>query len=149
MFEHFQANWQGYVAVLACLAPLLFFSRKFTFPVLFYCLEIAAYILCLHAFLYGFLGVASWFKESSAMYVQEKINPHWTVPWAGFWKRDLYNPEWVFYLELAAALLIIIAMTRYRPLRRQRAAPARERLTKGIAPSAAATYDPKQKIKEK
>ena len=40
--------------------------------------------------------------------------------WIEFWNRDLYDPNWIFYMEIVFFVLVLLAVLRYRPMKVQR-----------------------------
>ena len=47
-------------------------------------------------------------------------DPHWTTPFRYFYDRTLYNPRWLFYVEIGLVAVIVVLMWKWRPLRPQK-----------------------------
>lgn len=133
LIAHVQGHWQGYAAIAVLLLPVVYFTRRYSVPVILWFVEIAIYITALHLFIYGLLRLAAWFKYESAMELpQDKVRENWSVPIYEFWRQDLYNPSWVFGLELFALAVIAFFVFRYRPLRVQAPVAAKPQARKGV-----------------
>jgi len=119
---HFQEFWV-YWAVGGVLAlPVLFLTRKYSVPLLQYTLESGLYMFFMHVLVGGIVRVASWFKTNSSMRaLREDGTPedavNWTTPWIEFWDRAQYDPDWVIYLEAVFAVVIVILVAKYRPMK--------------------------------
>ena len=137
--EFVQANWMGLVAVGVCLLPFMYFTRKYSVPVLLFAVEFVIYTCLLHIVLHGVVRVTAWFKFESQMKMleQDKVAVSWWIPVKRFWDFDLYNPYWLPYVEMALLAGALVLMIRYRPMRVQKPRAQREKLTKGVAPSSA------------
>jgi hypothetical protein len=136
MLELMHENWIGLAVVAACLVPLVVLLRRYTFPIIGYLVEFCTYVVGMHALVWGVVFMARWFKrESSFRAVSgEPVDPGWATPWANPHLVENYDPEWLFYFELALVAVIAFAMIRYRPMAIQRPEKERERLTMGRAP---------------
>ena len=139
VLEHLRAHAVGYVACAVCVLPLLVIFRRYAFPVLFYVVEFLVYCALMHTAVHCTALLAGWFKDQSTMkraqgLQGQSFNPGWTTPWLEFWKRNLYEPHWLLYLELVAVGGIVFLMWRYRPFRIQtrgrRAAPPKKKPTR-------------------
>ncbi len=124
IIAHFQANQSTYIILGVCSLPLIFFTRKYSVPVILYLVEYAIYLFCAHSIFYAVLNLAKWFKTNSSMKALRKDGtpidaPEWTMPYFEFWKRELYNPNWIWMTEAVLAVLILGAMWRYRPMKVQ------------------------------
>ena len=125
----------GYTALLVCLLPVLVMFRRQIFPVVCYLVELCFYLCAFHLVVHGTVRLARWFKLESTTYVREKIDTGWQTPLIEFWKRELYNPGWLFYFELAVAGIILYMMYRLRPFRVQKYKPRGNAPRKGLASS--------------
>ncbi len=143
-------NWVAYVAIAVCVLPLLYLARKWVAPILLYALEFVAYVVSMHGVIWCLLRAAGWFKANTAMNALdlERVNPGWNSPWWGFWERERYNPQWVFYAEVVSLFLIAYLMYQFRPMSVQQRFAKRANLTKGMSSSAASTYDADRKLRE-
>ena len=122
---HLQQHWRGYTMGAIVVLPLLVYFRKYAFPIIQYAIEWCVYTCAMHCSLWLVLSVVSWFVDASTMkhargLEGENLNPKWTVPIPEFWDKALYNPHWMYYAEIVLALLIIVLIWRYRPMKKIR-----------------------------
>lgn len=135
ILRHIQEYWVLYVILAGVGFPLAYLARRYVGPALLWTAELALYSTVMHVVVHYFIRVTKWFKLSTTMYFEEKIDPGWQTPLVRFWARDLYNPGWIFYVEAALVVLAIVAMIRYRPMKVQKLGRKRERISKGAVPS--------------
>ena len=135
VIAHFQACWIYYVTGFVLVVPTLYFTRDFSMPVVQWLLEWVIYATIMHVVVHYFIIFIIWFKMSTTMYFNEKVDPGWQTPLAQFWKREDYSPSWLFYMELVFVVLVLLAMFRYRPMKTQKIRAARERLKTGQVPA--------------
>jgi len=147
LMDHLRERWMAYAAILACSGPLLYIFRRQVIPVVWYAAEIAIYLGLFHLLTYGVVRVAAWFKYEST-FMHEKLNPNWRTPLIAIWDREVYNPSWLFYFELAAAILILVGVFRYRPFRIQTVTHRTAPLRKGIAPQARPTLPSRSGVRK-
>lgn len=124
IITHFRENAQAYIVLTICILPLIFVTRKYSLPFILYVIEYSLYLLIMHTILYAVLNVARWFKENSSMKALRPDGtpadaPDWTMPYFQFWDTAAYKPAWVWKLEIVVALLILVGMWRYRPMKIQ------------------------------
>jgi len=132
MMEHLQENWVGYVAVAACLILVAYLLRRTVMPLVLYAMELVAYLVGLHALLFGVVKLARWFHVNSRMYwLRDEPEPSWGIPIYEFWKPQSYDPRVLFYLELVLAVGVVVLMWKYRPLRPQKLQAPRQHVAKG------------------
>ena len=121
IIEHFQTNAMIYILAAVVLIPTIFFTRKYSLPIIQYTLEIIIYSAGMHLVVGAVVRLFAWFKDQSSMKrafdIQGETAPDWTTPLVQFWNTEGYSPEWVLYVEIVFAILIIIGVWRYRPLR--------------------------------
>ena len=120
MVENLPDQWGVYAVLVLCLLPLLYVSRRYVGPLILWVGETILYIGSLHLLLHGIVRLARWFHLESAMYFEERTDPGWNVPIVGFWRPEEYNPEWLFYFQLAALCVITFLVFRLRPLKVQK-----------------------------
>jgi hypothetical protein len=134
---YFQENWKICVIIALCGIPFVFLTRKFTVPLLQWLVELLIYFGIFHTIVHYVVIVAVWFNFNSQMKMleKEKVRLEWTTPLFVPWRYELYNPQWLLYLEVAMFVVLIGAMLRYRPMKTQKLLPKRETLRKGSAPS--------------
>lgn len=137
VIEYFQENWKICGIILVCGIPFLYFTRKFSVPILQWCIELLLYFGIFHTIVHYVVSIAVWFNYNSQMKMleKEKVQLDWSTPIFVPWRHDLYNPSWLLYFEAVVFVLLIGAMLRYRPMKTQKLLPKRETLRKGSAPS--------------
>ncbi len=122
---HLSEYYLYYLIGVAALLPVLYLTRRWSGPLVFYTLEIAVYLGFMHLVMWALVGLTRWFAENSSMKALREDGrpidaPDWGTPLLEFWQQEEYQPGWVFYMEIVAALLIIGLVWRYRPMRVQR-----------------------------
>ena len=125
VLDHLREYGLVYLAGLAVVAPLIYFTRKWSVPVILYTVEITIYWAGMHTLVWVLVKVTRWFKQESSMKALRADGvpedaPTWGTPYLEFWRRELYDPAWVVYLELTFAVIIIYLVWRYRPMKIQR-----------------------------
>ncbi|MBI1319613.1 MAG: hypothetical protein GC168_11800 [Candidatus Hydrogenedens sp.] len=120
--SHFQEYWLYWAVAAVLAAPIIFVTRRYSLPVIQYALESAIYMYIMHVIIGAVVRVASWFKTSSSMRaLEEDGRPtdavNWTTPFIEFWDKAKYDPEWIIYLEIGFAVVIVILVARYRPMK--------------------------------
>ena len=125
LIANMQENAMLYGAIAVCLAPIIYVTRKYSVPVILYCVEFAIYALIMHVVVWVIVAVTRWFKESSSMRALDKDGipedaPEWGTPLVEFWDTEAYDPNWVWKAELVCLVLVLIVMWRYRPMKVQR-----------------------------
>ncbi|MDZ4859784.1 MAG: hypothetical protein SGI88_12455 [Candidatus Hydrogenedentes bacterium] len=135
VFLHENAVQCGVVA--AIIIPLLYATRRWTWGPIQWFLELIIYFGIFHTVTHFAVMLTDWFQFESQMkmLVDEKVRMNYETPLSTPWLMDQYNPQWLFYVELAAVVLIIGAMFRYRPMKTQKPLPKREVLRKGLGSS--------------
>ena len=122
--EHLREHYKLYVGIILVLLPPVVFFRRYSIPAILYAVEFVIYCLLMHSILGGVTRLVSWFKTESAMKRAfdrlADTNPGWTTPFVHFYDRTLYNPTWLFYVEIVAVVGIVVLMWKYRPLRAQK-----------------------------
>jgi len=122
--EHLREHYKLYVGIFLVLLPPVVFFRRWSIPAILYAIEFVVYCALMHSILGGVIRLAAWFKTESAMKrAFDRLadsNPGWTTPFRYFYDRTLYNPKWLFYLEIVAVAAIVVMMWKYRPLRPQK-----------------------------
>ena len=131
--EHVQQNVVAYGVGLAILIPAAIFARKYLISYLWWPMEFLAYVAGFHFLVKAIVFCAGWFKVSTRMYWEARTPTGWSTPLYEIWKRDLYNPQWLFYFEITVFVLILFFMIRYRPMVVQKAGPIRPHISKGRA----------------
>ncbi len=125
VIEHLKEYYILYAIVVVCLLPLLYLTRRYSLPAIFYTVEITIYLCLMHLVVWLVVNLARWFRENSSMKALAEDGrpmdaPTWQTPLLEFWKRDAYDPSWVVWLEVVAVALIVFAVWRYRPMRVKR-----------------------------
>jgi hypothetical protein len=122
LITHFQTWAIAYACGAVVLLPVLFFTRRYSVPAILFAIETLIYFAVAHTVMWCIVTMATWFKNNSTMRALEKDGTmrdvaDWSIPYLQFWEKELYNPQWVMYLEGVFAVLIILAVFRYRPLK--------------------------------
>ena len=125
---HVQDNMQYYIIGAVIALPVLFFSRKWSVPLILYTVEICIYLMIMHTIVHVLVGLTGWFKENSSM---RALRPDgrpadavdWTTPLVKFWEREVYDPKWIVYMEAGLAILVVILVFKFRPMRTQKPKP--------------------------
>lgn len=125
LIAHLQENAVLYAAGGICLLPVIYLTRKFSVPAILYLVEFSIYSGLLHVATNVLVRVTRWFKESSSMRALREDGkpidtPEWSTPLIEFWKTEEYDPNWVWKMEVAFLVVILIIMWRYRPMKIQR-----------------------------
>ena len=133
---HIQEHAAQYGIIAAILVPFLYFTRKWTWGPIQWVLELIVYSGIVHTVLHYIVMLTDWFQFESQMkmLVDQKVRMGYVTPLEAPWQMEAYNPAWIFYIEIAAIILIIAAMFRYRPMKTQKPLPKREALRKGVVP---------------
>lgn len=109
-----------YLIIFASVLPLLYIFRSWTWPVIAYTLELVIYTVALHVFFHYFLLVATWFRGATSIRVLADgttvTPPPMETPLFEFWRRELYSPEAVYYLEIGCFFALIYVVWRFRPM---------------------------------
>jgi hypothetical protein len=135
--QHVAENWKAYAVLLACLVPTLVIFRKFTVPAMVWAIEWVMYCGLFHVAVNVFVRIVRWFQYNTQMEMreEERVYKDWATPLVDFWNRDGYRPGWIFWLELAVAVVFLLAMIRYRPMTVQKVRSRKPALTKGVGPA--------------
>jgi uncharacterized protein (DUF2062 family) len=122
IIAHFQEQATYYIVGLVIAIPIIIVFRKWALPALLFTVETIIYLVGMHVIMAGVVRGGAWFKgETSMQAVRDRVAaPDWTTPIFEFWRKDLYQPEVIAYVELGLAVAIILAVLRYRPLRFKR-----------------------------
>lgn len=136
MQAHLEAYWFFYAAGLAVAIVVIAVTRKYSVPILAWVAEYVVYCGLFHAFLGGVVRFFAWFRDNTQMEWREEYKEvtTWQTPWTAFWNRQLYEPQWLFWVEVGFAVLILAAMIRYKPMKVQKIGPKREVIHKGGKP---------------
>ncbi len=126
VLEHFREYAVYYAAGVIVMTPLIYVTRRWSVPIIFYGVEIIIYLALMHAAVGTLTRAAAWFKDQSSMKRAFDVRvkgPDWTTPWLRFWDADLYVPHGLLYVEIGAAVVIVFLVWRLRPLRVKRRQP--------------------------
>lgn len=123
--EHIQHYMAYYVVGTPAMAVAVFFTRRYSLPLILYVVEFTAYVSLLHSAVHIFVRLATWFRNNSSM---KAVSPdglpadavHWTTPWPRFWEMEQYAPSWIVWIEVLLVVIILGVMIRYRPMKIQR-----------------------------
>lgn len=122
LFPHFQEYSVLYIVGLPLLLAFIYLTRRYSLPGILFSLEFSLYTFSMHTVVHLLVRLFAWFKNSSSMKALQsdgsRLDPEaWTTPWLEFWDWDIYDPEWIPYMEGAFIIAIIILMAKYRPFR--------------------------------
>lgn len=124
VLEHLQEHMAIYIVAAVVVLPLTYAFRQWTFPVIFHGLEGAFYFVCLHLVLGGMVRFFQYFKSEtemeSALGTAGARAPFTTPMNLDLWQRELYEPEWLFYVEIGLILAIAYVVLRMRPVNYKR-----------------------------
>lgn len=141
VLAHFTEYWIAYAAGLVCLLPILYVTRSYSLPIIFYTVEMVLYICIMHVVMWTLVIIAKWFKEQSSMRAlgDPERAPEWQTPLLEFWVREEYNPPGLFWVEVVFVVVIIAAVYRYRPPKlkrkpKRRAAQERAQAVRAMNP---------------
>ncbi|NIA13793.1 MAG: hypothetical protein GWP08_06895 [Nitrospiraceae bacterium] len=125
VLQHFQEFYRYYILALLVLAPPTIIFRRYTFPAIQYTVEFVIYVGLMHVGVGTIVRVAGWFKDQSTMkrargLANASYDPGWTTPYLEFWRRELYTPQGLIYLEIVLAIIILALMVRIRGIGAQK-----------------------------
>lgn len=131
---HLQQNWIAYTVFTVILLPVIFATRRYSLPLILWSIEVCIYLTALHLFLFGMVKAVVGFKYSTQMQWKEdeKVMETWSMPLTEFWRRDLYDPSWIFWLEIVFLIAVVAFILKYRPIRIQAPPPKRDAVRKGM-----------------
>ncbi len=106
-------------------APLLYLFRKQTLPVIYHSVEFVIYCGVVHYVIGGVMRVASWYRSETSFRntdgsLAKEFTPFTTPLNLHFWEKELYNPQWFFYVEVVVAVLLLYVVIFIRPTRFKR-----------------------------
>lgn len=137
LLTHLQEYWIGYVFLVGGLVPVIYFTRQYTLPVIQWTAELCIYSAIMHVVVHGLVRLTAWFKEQSQFeraFDVEAARPDWRTPLLEFWNKEAYNPDWLFWVEVAFVIVAIVLMFKYRPMKTQKILPRRPNISKGVTP---------------
>ncbi len=126
--DHIEANLKFYLLGVLFAIPFIYFTRKWTVPLILYTIEICIYFAFMHIFIHALVGITAWFKTNSSIRALQKdgLPPDavfWTTPMVKFWDKAAYDPLWVIYVEYAFMAVIIVLVLKFRPMHTQKPKP--------------------------
>lgn len=119
VLQHLRDNMIAYGVGTVCIVPVLYIFRRYTAPVIFHSIEYVIYVGVMHTVMAGVVRFFGYFKDQTAMeraFGQEVPDSGFTTPFMEFWKREMYSPTWLFYLEISLAAAILFIVLKYRPV---------------------------------
>jgi hypothetical protein len=141
VLAHLTDYWVAYAAGFVCLLPLLYVTRSYSVPIIFYTVEMLIYMGIMHVVMWVIVVTARWFKEQSSMKAlgDPERAPEWQTPLLEFWQRAEYNPPFVFWVEVVLVGVIIVGVYRLRPPKvkrkpKRRAAQERQQAVRAMNP---------------
>lgn len=119
ILTHIQDNMVAYIVGAAFILPVLVAFRKYTGPVIFRIIEGCTYFTAVHFGIGLFTRFAWYFKSSSQMQnnvAKVMVEPFTTPLNFNFYQKELYNPQWIFWVEVVAIFGILYIITVLRPV---------------------------------
>ncbi len=124
VIRHVQEHMVYYAVGTPTALIFIFFTRRYSVPLLLYLVELTIYLFCMHSIIHVVVRLTAWFKNNSSM---AALRPDgtpldavsWTTPWMQFWDMEQYDPSWIPWMEGAFILIIIALMYRFRPMKTQ------------------------------
>jgi len=131
ILEHLQAHMVVYLIAVICILPAIVLSRRFSVPVLQFCMEVCIYWAILHTILHFFVKLAAWFRTESSF---DRTKIEWVTPLYKFWIPEAYAPQWLKYVEVGIFVAVLILTWYFRPIqikrdRRRYVAPPKKKPT--------------------
>jgi len=121
LIEHVMNHTLIYGIGTAVTLLIIFLARPYSTAVIFYAVENCIYIFAMHTITYIIVRLLAWFSNQTSMKNVFEENAredvYWTTPWLRFWDRDLYNPAWIVWMEIAFVIIIIGLVHYYRPIK--------------------------------
>ncbi len=126
--DYVRAHAATCTLVCAIALPFIYFTRRHSGPIILSTVEISIYVVTMHVVFYLVVPVAAWFRTNSSVYALTKEGVpidavFWSTPLVRFWDKDLYDPQWIMYVECGFMVAIILAILKFRPVRIPRAKP--------------------------
>lgn len=102
--------------------PIVLLTRKHSLPIIMYVVEYVAYCAIAHFLVGGVTRGFSWFKSQTTFEALDDTGMDdrlgYTTPFSmDFWNRELYNPQWIFWLEVGIAVALLYVVIFMRPLK--------------------------------
>jgi hypothetical protein len=118
--EHLKENATLYVIGLVVLAPAIFFTRKWSIPVILYTVEMALYGAIMHVVVWCMVVCGKWFKENTSMRALREdgtsaATEDWGTPLVEFWETEGYRPPLIMWVEVGLLVAIVFLVWKYRP----------------------------------
>lgn len=137
--QHVVDRWELYTGLVVALLPLLYLTRKVTWPIIAYGLTILIYTVIMHAAIHVILVLATWFRGATAFKVLEDgttVQPApLTSPLLEPWVIEQYNPTAVFYLEVVCFVGILVMIYYFQPMRLHKTNTYKGKEPQGLKPS--------------
>lgn len=127
LLDHVESHAVLYIVGSVFVLPLLYFTRRYSVPLILYTVEISIYFAAMHFVIHYIVMFLRWFKEESEADAVRagSVSYDWGTPLANFWQREDYKPEFVFIMEIVLAVLIFVAVLRFRPMKVQKVRKSR------------------------
>jgi len=121
LLDHIEAHAAFYIAGAVMLLPLIYFTKRYSVPLILYTVEIGTYLSVIHFAVHYIVAFIHWFKEETD---KDPLHPEvshydWETPLSGFWIREKYHPDFLFLMEIVFAVLIVVIVFRFRPMKIQ------------------------------
>jgi len=120
LIDHVMSHTVAYGIGTAVTLLVIFFTRPYSTALIFYAVENAIYIFVMHTLMHVIIRLLAWFSNQTSMKNVFEDNARgdvfWTTPWLRFWDREVYDPAWIVWLELAFVIIIIGLVHYFRPI---------------------------------
>jgi len=130
---HVAENAIAYGVAAVFFVIFVFFTRRYTLPVILYAIETLIYLVIMHIVVAGLTSFFAWLHNSTSMQAVRTKSPDvdWDIPLIRFWYTEEYDPNWIYKMEIVFAVLILALVIRYRPMKIQRVRQQTEAAKKG------------------
>ncbi|MCA1902631.1 MAG: hypothetical protein LDL53_10510 [Candidatus Hydrogenedens sp.] len=120
IYTHLLEHWQTYAIIAVFMVPIIFLTRKWSLPLIFYGIESCIYFVIMHIIVHYFVALVVWFKVNTDMKMLREEGkppevPDWGTPLIDFWNKNSYIPPWIAYVEIVFVILILLLVFKYRP----------------------------------
>jgi len=128
-----------FLAICVVVGGIIF--RRQTGPIFLGIISFFMYMVPAHFVLFCLVKLSGWFKDASSMKRAFEgdgdYNPGWTLPLLRVWDRTEFTPAWLFHFEVFLALVAVVIVWKYQPLRqydRKKAITVAKKYPQGYTP---------------
>lgn len=125
IIQHIEEHLALYVVAAVFGAPVLYLFRRQSLPVIYHSIEYIIYCVLFHYFTGGVMRLMSWYRSETSFRntdgsLSKDFTPFTTPLNLHFWEKELYHPQWFFYVEAVVAMLLLYVVIFIRPARFKR-----------------------------